>query len=105
MVFQLHRFMLLLSLSAAVACNGTKQLETTHVAETVVEEGPNENESSSIELGPNLCDDPSLMAEIQQAMGTVTGSPSYGDINLAQAQRMMASPTDGPFYMVNLIGF
>jgi hypothetical protein len=61
-------------------------------------------EAPPVELTPDLCDDPSKMALLVESLGG-GGSPSYGEINLEQIQRMVAAPTQGPFYMVNLIRF
>jgi haloalkane dehalogenase len=58
-----------------------------------------------VELTPCLCEDPSSLALLGDLGGVVGGGPSYGDVNTEQIQRMLQSPTDGPFYMVNLIRF
>lgn len=64
-----------------------------------------------VELTPDLCDDPSLMAQLAEALGEAGEAgeggegPSYGEVNEAQFARMAQAPTDGPFYMVNLIRF
>lgn len=61
-------------------------------------------ETPPVELSPNLCEDPSLMQELVGALGSGS-DPTYGMVNLEQAQKMMMNPTEGPFYMVNLIRF
>ena len=66
------------------------------------QEGP---ETPPIELTPDLCDDPSNMAAIMEALGNSGDGPSYGEVNTEQIMRMMQAPTEGPFYMVNLIEF
>jgi len=59
-----------------------------------------------LELTPDLCDDASNMDALLDALGDVDeGEPSYGEINLDQVTRMVLAPTEGPFYMVNLIRF
>ena len=59
-----------------------------------------------LELTPDLCDDPGNLAVIMDSMGGGAGDgPSYGEINMATLQAMLAVPTEGPFYMVNLIKF
>jgi len=62
-----------------------------------------------VELTTELCDNPSLMAQLMQTLGGNEGDPgdgpSYGETNIEQFQRMMQAPTEGPFYMVNLIKF
>ena len=45
------------------------------------------------------------MAVLQQRLLSDSGSPSYGEINLEQVQRMISDPTSGPFYMVNLMRY
>jgi len=65
-------------------------------------------------LTPEICDDPtmlmSLLGDLQSgglgSIGLGDDGPSYGQLNEQQIQRMLLqSPTDGPFYMVNLIEF
>jgi pimeloyl-ACP methyl ester carboxylesterase len=62
-------------------------------------------ETSPIELTPNLCDDPSNVAAVMGSMGDSGDGPSYGEVNTEQIMRMMQAPTEGPFYMVNLIAY
>ena len=62
-------------------------------------------EPPAIELTPDLCDDPSNVAAIMGAMDNGGDGPSYGSVNTEQAMRMVQAPTEGPFYMVNLIKF
>jgi hypothetical protein len=45
------------------------------------------------------------MARLLPSLSDTESSPSFGDINLDQVQRMLEAPTDGPFYMVNLIQY
>jgi hypothetical protein len=45
------------------------------------------------------------MALLTSQMGDYSGSLTFGEINLEQVQRMMQAPTEGPFYMVNLIRY
>ena len=59
------------------------------------EEGP-------LPLTTTLCDDPSLVAELGSLGG---GDASFGELNAETAQQMLAAPTEGPFYMVNLIKY
>ena len=61
-------------------------------------------EEPPLELTPELCDDPSNMEALADAMGD-GGDPTYGQTNMEQAQRMAMAPTEGPFYMVNLIKY
>lgn len=56
-----------------------------------------------LELTPELCDDPSNLSRIDMSGGG--GSPSYGTLNVATAMQLLSAPTEGPFYMVNLIHF
>ncbi len=53
-------------------------------------------------LTGDLCDDP---AAIEALADTVGGLVAGGGVNPEQVQRMVAAPTDGPFYMVNLIRY
>jgi hypothetical protein len=58
-----------------------------------------------LELTPDLCDDPSKIAFVLGPLLRGGGAPSFGKPNPAQFLRMLAAPTKGPFYMVNLIRF
>lgn len=58
-----------------------------------------------IALTTELCEDPSNLEPILDALGTGFGNPSYGQVNQAQIQKLLEEPTEGPFYMVNLIRF
>ena len=60
--------------------------------------------AAPIALGPDLCEDPALLSQLGGALSS-GNNPSYGSFNAEQAQRMLMAPTDGPFYMVNLIRF
>ncbi|MEM9192949.1 MAG: hypothetical protein AAGF12_27490, partial [Myxococcota bacterium] len=65
-------------------------------------------ESAPIELSNTLCDDPSLLPVLLETMGAdgiLTDSGPFGVVNGEQIQRMLDAPTEGPFYMVNLIRF
>lgn len=57
-----------------------------------------------LELTPDLCDDPDNMALLLDSLQG-DGNPSYGELNPEQIQRMVQAPTEGPFYMVNLIRY
>jgi len=57
-----------------------------------------------LELTQDLCDDPSNMAVLMDSLGS--GSvPSFGETNEELVQRMIDAPTEGPFYMFNLIRY
>lgn len=56
-------------------------------------------------LTPDLCDDPNNMALLMDALATSGEGPSYGTINTEQVLSMIQAPTEGPFYMVNLMRF
>ncbi|MEQ9501661.1 MAG: hypothetical protein RIT81_32620 [Deltaproteobacteria bacterium] len=58
-----------------------------------------------LELTDDLCDDPANLAALMESLQSGGAGPTYGEINLAQVQRMVMAPTEGPFYMVNLIRF
>lgn len=58
-----------------------------------------------IELTTSLCEDPNNMTVIRDALGGNSGSPSYGEVNQAQYQKLLENPTYGPFYMVNLVNY
>jgi hypothetical protein len=62
-------------------------------------------DATPIELTPDLCDDPSMMEAVLEALQSGEGGGMFGGANLEQLQRMLAAPTDGPFYMVNLIKY
>lgn len=57
-----------------------------------------------LELTPALCEDPYNMAILVNSP-TWYQLMSSGQFNQEQIERMVAAPTDGPFYMVNLIRF
>ena len=60
----------------------------------------------ALELSPNLCDDPANLELIKDSLMKGGGDgPSYGEVNLEQTMRMLQAPTEGPFYMVNLIEY
>jgi hypothetical protein len=59
----------------------------------------------SLELSPTLCDDPSNLQALQDAFQGGEDSAAFGGVNQAQVERMLAAPTDGPFYMFNLIRY
>jgi len=58
-----------------------------------------------LELTPDLCDDPSKLALLMDAMSAGGDGPSFGEVNTEQVLRMTEAPTEGPFYMVNLIRY
>lgn len=65
-----------------------------------------ETTAPPVELTPDLCDNPDNMAQLVPSLMAGEGeNPSYGETNIEQAMRMMQNPTEGPFYMVNLIQF
>jgi hypothetical protein len=84
-------------------CNGD---EGSGVDDAGTNDGENGDAGAEppLELTPDLCDDASNMVVLMDSLGDGS-SPTYGEINLEQVQRMVAAPTDGPFYMVNLIRF
>ncbi len=56
----------------------------------------------------NVCENPSSAAAIMEAMVNNAGDddgPSFGETNTEQLMRMLQAPTEGPFYMVNLIKY
>jgi hypothetical protein len=64
-----------------------------------------ETEKPPLELTTELCNDPNNMTILMESMGEGGDNTSFGDINQAQVQRMMMAPSEGPFYMVNLIRY
>jgi len=66
---------------------------------------PDSADVQPVELTTELCEDASLMPTVMQSMGNDGSSPSYGEVNPEQIRRMVQEPTEGPFYMVNLIEF
>ncbi|MDP6946999.1 MAG: hypothetical protein QF464_22810, partial [Myxococcota bacterium] len=58
-----------------------------------------------LELTPDLCDDPSKMAALLDSAVGSDGDPSFGEVDTEQVLRMVEAPTEGPFYMVNLIRY
>ncbi len=64
-------------------------------------------EPQPLELTPDLCDDPGNMALLMDAFGgdEEPDNPTYGEINTDLMMELIMAPTEGPFYMVNLIKF
>ncbi|MBW2700142.1 MAG: hypothetical protein JRF33_04930 [Deltaproteobacteria bacterium] len=60
--------------------------------------------SDVVTLTMDLCLDPAIMERLEESM-TPSGQPGYGEIQEEQVRRMAAAPTEGPFYMVNLIRY
>jgi hypothetical protein len=60
--------------------------------------------SGVVTLTKDLCLDPASMERLEEPM-TPPGQPGYGDIQEEQVRRMAAAPTEGPFYMLNLIRY
>ncbi len=63
-----------------------------------------------LELTTDLCDDPSNLQAVMEALqnsggGGMFGGGMFGGANQEQFERMMAAPTDGPFYMFNLLRY
>lgn len=56
-----------------------------------------------LELTSNLCNDPGSLQVLMERLGSDGGG--FNDVNQEQLQRMLAAPTAGPFYMVNLIQY
>ncbi|MEO1270729.1 MAG: hypothetical protein AAFX99_21805, partial [Myxococcota bacterium] len=61
--------------------------------------------SPGLELSPTLCDDPSHLAPLLESIQASDGDDAFGGVNEEQLQRMLMAPTDGPFYMFNLIRY
>ncbi len=57
-----------------------------------------------LELSANLCEDPANM-DVLLASPTFNAIRSDGGFNTEQLERMIAAPSEGPFYMFNLIRF
>jgi len=83
--------------STGAATTGTDEPDDT-------EQPPSTDGEPPIELTPTLCDDPGNLDLITPYLDDGE-DPSYGEVNSAQVERMLAAPTAGPFYMVNLIRF
>jgi haloalkane dehalogenase len=76
------------------------------IAQSPIDDGVTALGTPAIELTSDICDSPASMASIMGAMGNEGGDgPSYGEINTEQIMRMLQAPTEGPFYMVNLIQY
>ena len=58
-----------------------------------------------LELTTDLCDDPSNLQAVMEALQNSGGGGMFGGANQEQFERMMAAPTDGPFYMFNLLRY
>ncbi|GEM_PF-525619 len=62
------------------------------------------NNDTSFELTSNICEDPSNLEAVMEIINA-QDDPSYGETNTEQVARMLQAPTEGPFYMVNLIKY
>ncbi|MEO1287572.1 MAG: hypothetical protein AAFV93_07375 [Chloroflexota bacterium] len=64
---------------------------------------------TSIESVDNICENPSSAAAMMESMTNSDDAdnddPSFGETNTEQLMRMLQAPTEGPFYMVNLIQY
>lgn len=58
-----------------------------------------------IALSTDLCENPANASSLQEIQGDVLNQPSYGQLDPAVLQSLLQQPTEGPFYMVNLIRF
>ena len=58
-----------------------------------------------IELTTTLCDDPSNLQAVMEALQSSEAGGMFGGANQEQFERMMAAPTEGPFYMFNLLKY
>ncbi|MEO0597314.1 MAG: hypothetical protein AAF126_14490 [Chloroflexota bacterium] len=67
------------------------------------------SDTTSVELTDDICENPSNAAAIMGAMANSDDGdnegPSFGETNIEQIMQMMQAPTEGPFYMVNLIQY
>ena len=81
-------------------------IEADETLELDVSAGDATLDTPSLKLSPNLCDDPANLELIKDSLMKGGGDgPSYGEVNLEQTMRMLQAPTEGPFYMVNLIEY
>ena len=60
---------------------------------------------AAIELSTTLCDDPSKLQAVMGASQCGEGGGMFGGANQDQIERMLAAPTEGPFYMFNLLRY
>lgn len=60
------------------------------------------HQAPPLPLTDDLCANPAAMAALDDALDAIA---ARGDLDAAQLERMRAAPTDGPFYMVNLIRY
>ena len=67
-------------------------------------EGPGDGEPAPLALTQELCEDPNNMAVLQNSP-TWYELIALGQFNAEQVERMVAAPTQGPFYMLNLIRY
>ena len=93
-----------------LACSDTESNSAPSDAGTTNDAGSTSDAGAAptIELTTTLCDDPSALAALSATLGNGAGgvdNPTYGETNPAQLQRLLQTPTEGPFYMVNLIKF
>jgi len=67
--------------------------------------GNDDTKTPPVELTTNLCDDPSNLQAVLEALQSGEGGGMFGGANQEQFERMLAAPTEGPFYMFNLLKY
>jgi hypothetical protein len=88
---------------AGCATDGDSSADSGPTADAVSDVG-DAGVKPPLELTTQLCDDPSNMKVLLESP---VGAALFasGQFNKAQVDRMIAAPTEGPFYMVNLIRY
>ena len=92
-------FSLLLAGTGSIACTS----DGTSSGSADAGDSPDAASGAPLELTADLCNDPTNITRLLNSTGD--GLVAGQGFNTAQVQRMIAAPTEGPFYMFNLIRF
>ncbi|MEM1414681.1 MAG: hypothetical protein AAGH15_07265, partial [Myxococcota bacterium] len=97
--------LLAMALLLGVGCRDRTEAPEGGQANTGGERDRDAMAEGPIPLSPALCDDPSRMRELRRSLRGGDEAPGYGEVDPETVRRMLAAPTEGPFYMVNLIKY
>jgi len=88
-----------------VLCGCSNTGDTENISDLADSDTVDAVNTPPLELTPDLCDDPNNLALLMDSLNSGDSNPSFGTVNTEQVLRMTEAPTEGPFYMVNLIRY